>query len=118
VAAAVAANADEFIRALPKGYDQVIGERGVTLSGGERQRIAIARALLRQAPVLILDEPTAALDAKTEARVMEAIERLAAGRTTLVIAHRRSTLLRVERSLVLEGGRIVRAANRAQQARL
>jgi ATP-binding cassette subfamily B protein/subfamily B ATP-binding cassette protein MsbA len=109
VAAAIAASADMFIRNLPLGYDTVIGERGVTLSGGERQRIAIARALLRDAPVLILDEPTSALDAATENSLMEALERLMAGRTTLLIAHRLSTARRADRIVVLEGGRIVTA---------
>jgi len=109
VAAAVAASADAFIRNLPRGYDTVIGERGMTLSGGERLRIAIARALLRDAPVLILDEPTSALDAATEDSLMEALERLVAGRTTLLIAHRLSTARRADRIVVLEGGRIVTA---------
>ncbi|HET7867802.1 MAG TPA: ABC transporter ATP-binding protein [Burkholderiaceae bacterium] len=105
--AARAAHADEFIRRLPRGYDEVIGERGVTLSGGQRQRIAIARALLRDAAVLVLDEPTAALDAQTEAGVMAAIERAMQGRTTLVIAHRLSTVRRADRIVVLEAGRVV-----------
>jgi ATP-binding cassette subfamily B protein/subfamily B ATP-binding cassette protein MsbA len=107
VAAAVAANADEFIRRLPAGYDTVIGERGATLSGGERQRLAIARALVRGAPILILDEPTSALDARTEALLLEALERLMAGRTTFIIAHRLSTIRNADRILVLEGGRII-----------
>jgi ATP-binding cassette subfamily B protein len=111
VAAAEAANADEFIRRLPRGYDEVLGEGGGTLSGGERQRIAIARALLRDAPVLILDEPSSALDAKTEARVMEAIERLTRGRTTILIAHRLSTVRRADRVVVLEAGRIVESGS-------
>ncbi len=107
IAAAVAANADEFIRALPEGYDTVIGERGASLSGGQRQRISIARALLKDAPMLILDEPTSALDAKTEASVMEALERLMVGRTTIIIAHRLSTIRRADRIVVLEHGRVV-----------
>jgi ATP-binding cassette subfamily B protein/subfamily B ATP-binding cassette protein MsbA len=106
-AAAVAANADEFIRRLPEGYDTVIGERGATLSGGERQRLAIARALLKDAPILILDEPTASLDAQTEASLMQAIERLMKGRTTFIIAHRLSTIRRATRIVVLEHGRVV-----------
>lgn len=107
VAAATAANADEFIRRLSNGYDTVIGERGVTLSGGQRQRLSIARALLRDAPILILDEPTAALDAETESLVLEAIERLTRGRTTFIIAHRLSTVRRAGRIVVLDAGRLV-----------
>jgi ATP-binding cassette, subfamily B, bacterial len=106
VAAAVAANADEFIRRLPNGYDELIGERGVTLSGGERQRLAIARALLKNASLLILDEPTGALDAGTEALVMEAIERLSCGRTTIIIAHRLATVRRADRVVALDSGRL------------
>jgi ATP-binding cassette subfamily B protein/subfamily B ATP-binding cassette protein MsbA len=106
VAAAVAANADEFIRRLPDGYDTVIGERGATLSGGEKQRLAIARALLKDAPILILDEPTSALDARTEALFLGALQRLMAGRTTFVIAHRLSTIHAADRIVVLDAGRI------------
>ncbi|NEQ13584.1 ABC transporter ATP-binding protein [Moorena sp. SIO3A2] len=109
VAVAKAANADEFIKRLPQGYDTVIGERGGTLSGGQRQRIAIARALLKDAPVLILDEPTSALDAQTEALLMEALERLMAGRTTFIIAHRLSTIRQADRIVVLEQGKVVEA---------
>jgi ATP-binding cassette subfamily B protein len=107
VAAAEAANADGFIRELPAGYDTVLGEGGQNLSGGERQRLAIARALLKDAEVLILDEPTSALDAATEAAVVEALERLMAGRTTFIIAHRLSTIRRADRIAVIEGGRVV-----------
>jgi ATP-binding cassette subfamily B protein/subfamily B ATP-binding cassette protein MsbA len=107
VRAARAASADQFISRLPDGYDTVIGERGATLSGGERQRVAIARALLKDAPVLILDEPTSALDAETEASLLEALERLMAGRTTLVIAHRLSTIRKADQILVLRDGQIV-----------
>jgi ABC-type multidrug transport system fused ATPase/permease subunit len=106
-AAARAANAHEFVCGLPDGYDTRVGERGATLSGGERQRVAIARALLRDAPVLVLDEPTSALDAETERSLLEALERLMAGRTTLVIAHRLSTIRRADRILVLRAGEIV-----------
>jgi ATP-binding cassette subfamily B protein/subfamily B ATP-binding cassette protein MsbA len=105
-AAARAANAHDFVAALPDGYETVLGERGQTLSGGERQRIAIARALLKDAPVLILDEPTSALDAETEGSLLEALERLMAGRTTLIIAHRLSTIRRADQILVLREGEI------------
>jgi ATP-binding cassette, subfamily B, bacterial len=106
-AAARTANAHEFIERLDDGYDTVIGERGATLSGGERQRLSIARALLKDAPILILDEPTSALDAETEARLVEALERLMAGRTTFIIAHRLSTVRRANSILVLKDGQIV-----------
>lgn len=106
-AAARAACAHEFIAALPEGYATIVGERGATLSGGERQRIAIARALLKDAPILILDEPTSALDAETEAALLESLDRLMAGRTTFVIAHRLSTIRRATRIVVLEEGRLV-----------
>lgn len=105
--AARAANAHEFIRRLPQGYHTVVGERGATLSGGERQRISIARALLKNAPILILDEPTSALDAETERSVMEALERLTRGRTTFIIAHRLSTVRKADRILVLHEGALV-----------
>ena len=106
-AAAKAALADEFIARLDKGYDSQVGERGVTLSGGQRQRIAIARAILRDAPILLLDEATSALDAESETLVQKALERLMRGRTTIVIAHRLATVLKADRILVMEGGRIV-----------
>jgi ATP-binding cassette subfamily B protein/subfamily B ATP-binding cassette protein MsbA len=106
VAAAQAANAEEFIEQLPQGYDTVIGERGATLSGGQKQRLAIARALLKDASVLILDEPTSALDAHTEALLLEALERLMVGRTTFIIAHRLSTIRNADRIVVLEQGKI------------
>jgi ATP-binding cassette subfamily B protein/subfamily B ATP-binding cassette protein MsbA len=106
-AAAIAANADEFIRHLPDGYDTIIGERGATLSGGEKQRLAIARALIKNAPVLILDEPTSALDAQTEALLFGALERLMAGRTTFTIAHRLSTIRKANRIVVLEEGKVM-----------
>ncbi|MBP7002230.1 ABC transporter transmembrane domain-containing protein [Amaricoccus sp.] len=106
-AAARAAAAHEFLVRLPQGYDTFVGERGVMLSGGQRQRIAIARAILRDAPVLLLDEATSALDAESERAVQAAVERLAEGRTTLVIAHRLATVKRADRILVFEEGRIV-----------
>jgi ABC-type multidrug transport system fused ATPase/permease subunit len=106
-AAALAANAHDFISALPDGYDAQIGEKGVRLSGGERQRIAVARAFLKDAPILILDEPTSSIDSRTEAVILDALERLIVGRTTFMIAHRLSTLRRPDRILVLDAGRIV-----------
>jgi ATP-binding cassette, subfamily B, bacterial len=109
--AARLARIDELIAALPQGYDTVIGESGIPLSEGEKQRITIARALLRDAPILILDEPTSALDVATEALVMAGIERLMAGRTTFVIAHRLSTARRCDRIIVLRDGRIVEAGS-------
>jgi subfamily B ATP-binding cassette protein MsbA len=104
--AAQAALAHDFIHELPAGYDTVIGERGVRLSGGERQRIAIARALLKNAPILILDEATSALDTESEALVQAALQNLMTGRTTVVIAHRLTTVRRADRIVVLEGGTI------------
>ncbi len=106
-AAAKAALADPFIGKLRDGYDTQLGERGVTLSGGQRQRIAIARAILRDAPILLLDEATSALDAESETMVQTALEHLMRGRTTLVIAHRLATVLKADRILVMDGGRIV-----------
>jgi ABC-type multidrug transport system fused ATPase/permease subunit len=107
LAAAVAAHADEFIQRLPDGYQTVISERGTTLSGGQKQRIAIARAILRDAPILILDEPTTGLDTNSERLVLEALERIAAGRTTLMIAHRLATVRLADRIVVLDRGQIV-----------
>ena len=106
-AAARDALADGFLRNLDRGYDTQVGERGVMLSGGQRQRIGIARAILRDAPILLLDEATSALDAESETLVQTALERLMKGRTTLVIAHRLATILKADRILVLENGRIV-----------
>jgi ATP-binding cassette subfamily B protein/subfamily B ATP-binding cassette protein MsbA len=114
VAAARAANADEFIRELPEGYDTVLAERGATLSGGQSQRISIARALLKNAPILILDEPTSALDAETEALLLAALERLMLGRTTFIIAHRLSTIRHADQIIVLENGRIVETGRHEQ----
>lgn len=106
-AAARDAAADDFLRALPDGYDTEVGERGVTLSGGQRQRLAIARAILRDAPILLLDEATSALDAESEALVQQALARLMKGRTTLVVAHRLATVQKADRILVMKDGRIV-----------
>jgi ATP-binding cassette subfamily B protein len=105
--AAKRARAHDFIASLPKGYDTLVGERGVKLSGGERQRVAIARAFLADAPILVLDEATSSLDVETEVKVQAATEELMAGRTTIVIAHRLSTIRNADRILVFEGGRIV-----------
>ncbi len=107
VDAAIAANADEFIRKLPLGYETVLSEHGSDLSGGQRQRLAIARALLKDAPILILDEPTSALDVRTEALFFKALDRLMSGRTSFIIAHRLSTIKGADRIIVLEEGRIV-----------
>jgi ATP-binding cassette, subfamily B, bacterial len=106
-AAAAAANADAFIKGLPDGYDTEVGQRGMLLSGGERQRIAIARAFLMDAPILILDEPTSSVDSRTEASILDALDRLIQGRTTFVIAHRLSTIRHAGQILVIDGGRIV-----------
>jgi ATP-binding cassette subfamily C protein CydD len=101
------ARAHEFIAALPEGYDTIVGERGVRLSGGQRQRIAIARAVLKDAPILVLDEATANVDANTESAIQAALDQLTAGRTTIVVAHRLSTVRHADRILVLEGGALV-----------
>ncbi|MGL4311694.1 MAG: ABC transporter transmembrane domain-containing protein [Paracoccaceae bacterium] len=106
-AAARAAAAHDFLSVLPQGYDTALGERGVMLSGGQRQRVAIARAILRDAPILLLDEATSALDAESEGAVQRAVEALAKGRTTLVVAHRLATVKRADRILVFEAGRVV-----------
>ena len=106
IEAAKAALAHDFIERLSEGYDTVIGEKGLRLSGGERQRIAIARAILKNAPILILDEATSALDNESEALVQSALQNLMIGRTVFVIAHRLTTIRRVDRIVVLEYGRI------------
>ncbi|MBB6599709.1 ABC transporter transmembrane domain-containing protein [Luteimonas sp. MC1825] len=113
-AAARAAEAHDFITALPGGYDEQLGERGARLSGGQQQRIAIARALLRDAPVLLLDEATSALDAQSERAVQHALERLMAGRTTLVVAHRLATVLKADRIVVVDAGCIVAEGTHAE----
>jgi len=107
VAAAKAAFAHDFIMGLPQGYDTVVGEMGMKLSGGQQQRLAIARALLKDGPILILDEATSALDAESERSVQEALENLMTRRATLVIAHRLSTIRKADRIAVLSEGRIV-----------
>jgi subfamily B ATP-binding cassette protein MsbA len=112
--AAQAAHALDFIQDLPEGFDTLVGENGVKLSGGQRQRLAIARALLKDAPILILDEATSALDSESERQVQAALENLMRGRTTLVIAHRLSTIERADRILVLEQGRIIEAGSHAE----
>jgi len=117
VAAARAAQAESFIAALPHAYDTRLGERGVTLSGGQRQRIALARAILRDAPILLLDEATSSLDAESEVAVQEALQRLTASRTTLVIAHRLATVQRASRILVMDQGRIVEEGRHADLVR-
>ena len=114
IAAAEAAHAIEFVRETPQGLDTLIGENGMRLSGGQRQRLAIARALLKNAPVLILDEATSALDSESERLVQEALDTLMRGRTTLVIAHRLSTIERADRILVLDRGQIVEAGTHAE----
>ena len=106
LAAAKTAHAHDFISALPQGYDSFLGERGVRLSGGQKQRISIARAILKNPPLLLLDEATSALDAESEREVQLALDSVLPGRTSLTIAHRLATVLRADRILVLEDGRL------------
>jgi ATP-binding cassette subfamily B protein len=112
--AALAAQADAFIRALPEGYDTRLGERGVSLSGGQRQRLAIARAILKNAPILLLDEATSALDAENERAVQQALEVVMRDRTTLVIAHRLATVQQADRILVMDEGRVIESGTHAE----
>ncbi len=111
VDAAKLANADEFISRMPKGYDTMVGERGSTLSGGQRQRIGIARVMVRNSPILLLDEPTAALDSESEKLVIEALERLMKGRTVITIAHRLSTIRDADKIIVIAGGVVAESGN-------
>ena len=111
IAAAKLANADDFISAMPNGYDTMVGERGSTLSGGQRQRIGIARVMVRNSPILLLDEPTAALDSESEKLVIEALERLMKGRTVIMIAHRLSTIRDADQIIVLSGGVVAESGN-------
>jgi ATP-binding cassette subfamily B protein len=115
--AAQRAQAHDFISVLPHSYDTVVGERGLTLSGGQRQRIAIARAVLKDAPVLLLDEATSSLDAESEMLVQKGLEELMKDRTTIVIAHRLATVLKADRILVMDGGRIVEEGTHASLVR-
>ena len=107
VEAARSAGAHDFIERLPQGYETQLGERGAQLSGGERQRICVARAFIKDAPILILDEPTSSIDSKTEAVILDSLERLMAGRTSFMIAHRLSTIRHADRIVVIDHGRIV-----------
>lgn len=118
IRAAKLAHADEFIQQLPQGYDTLVGERGVKLSGGQRQRIAIARAILKDAPILVLDEATSALDSESEKLIQEALNRLMEGRTTLVIAHRLSTIQRMNRIIVLDKGEIIETGTHTELLKL
>jgi ATP-binding cassette subfamily B protein len=114
IAAAKLAHADEFIRALPEGYASLVGERGVKLSGGQRQRIAIARVLLKDAPIIILDEATSSLDSITEKTIQENLDRVMGQKTVIAIAHRLSTIAHLDRILVFDKGRIVEDGSHAE----
>ena len=107
IAAAKAANIHEFIESLPKGYDEIVGERGSKLSGGQKQRIAIARAILKDAPIIILDEPTAFVDPQSEEQIVKAVSNLIKNKTVIVVAHRLSTIKNADRILVFANGEIV-----------
>ncbi|MBC8064144.1 MAG: ATP-binding cassette domain-containing protein, partial [Chlorobia bacterium] len=112
--AAKAANVHEFVQGFSKGYETVVGERGITLSGGQRQRVAIARAILKNPKILVLDEATSALDTKSESLVREALDRLMQGRTTLVIAHRLTTIQAADQIAVIESGQVVEKGTHRQ----
>ena len=114
VQAAKQAHCEEFIKRLPQGYESLVGERGTKLSGGERQRIAIARAMLAQAPILILDEATSSLDSVTERYIQDSLEKMMQNRTTIVIAHRLSTLAKMDRILVFDRGKVVEEGTHTQ----
>ena len=114
LAAARAANCDEFVSRMPEGYGTMIGENGARLSGGERQRISIARALLKDAPVVLLDEATASLDVENETKVQEALSRLLAGKTVIVIAHRMRTVMNADKVVVLDDGRVAEQGHPAE----
>jgi ATP-binding cassette subfamily B protein len=117
VEAARAAHADAFIRTLPNGYDTPVGELGTQVSGGQRQRITLARAFLKNAPIILLDEPTSALDSETEVVIQRALSELTKGRTTLVIAHRLATILRADLIHVVEGGRVIESGTHPELLR-
>ena len=108
------ANIHDFIVGLPEGYETLVGERGVRLSGGQRQRISIARAFLKDAPILLLDEPTAAVDVEAEKKIQDAVEKIASGRTVIVIAHRLSTIRKAKKIYVVSGGKIAETGNHAE----
>jgi subfamily B ATP-binding cassette protein MsbA len=114
MAAARMANADEFISKMPKGYETQVGERGATLSGGQRQRIGIARVMVRNSPILLLDEPTAALDSESERLVIDALEKLMKGKTVIAIAHRLTTIRDANQILVISGGVVAEDGTHAE----
>src|SRR5205807_4268360 len=118
IQAAEVANANEFIEKLADGYDTILGERGMTLSGGQRQRIAIARAVIRNTPILIMDEPTSGLDSASEQLVFEALDRLMEGRTVVVIAHRLSTIQKADIIFVIKEGEVVESGKHEELMRL
>jgi len=114
ITAAIDAHADEFIRALPEGYQTIVGERGASLSGGQKQRLALARAFLRNAPILILDEATSALDSQSEQMIQEALKKLVIGKTVLIIAHRFSTIRDASMILVFDRGELIASGSHAE----